>query len=137
MNASGKRGRQNPDWFTAGIANLEPAIAAKRAALLDYKREASDKTLAALRRATNDAQRDRPPPRQRLLAESLSEQPTLRLGLKTWRGEDRVSGVPFDGGFTENSNVFVTENLDTVQPWLLWILPLPKERVVLFFEAAA
>ena len=93
MNASGKRGRQNPDWFTAGIANLEPAIAAKRAALLDYKREASDKTLAALRRATNDAQRDRPPPRQRLLAESLSEQPTLRLGLKTWRGEDRECQV--------------------------------------------
>lgn len=91
MDASGKRGRQNPDWFTAGIANLEPAIAAKRAALLDYNREASDKTLAALRKATNDAQRDRSPPRQRLLAESLSEQPTLRLGLR--RGEAKTESV--------------------------------------------
>lgn len=91
MDASGKRGRQKPDWFTAGIANLEPAIAAKRAALLDYKREASDKTLAALRKATNDAQRDRSPPRQRLLAESLSEQPTLRSGLR--RGEAKTESV--------------------------------------------
>ena len=93
MDAFGKRGRQNPDWFIAGIANLEPAIAAKQAALLDYKREASDNTLAALRKATNDAQRDRSPSRQRLPAESLSEQPTLLLGLKTWRGEDRECEV--------------------------------------------
>lgn len=93
MDAFGKRGRQNPDWFTAGIANLDPAIAAKRAALLDYKREDSDKTLAALRKATNDAQRDRSTPCQRLLTESLSEQPTLRLGLKAWRGEHRECEV--------------------------------------------
>ena len=44
--------------------------------------------------------------------------------------------MPLDGGSTEDSNVFVTEDFDTVQPWLLWILPLPKERVVLFSEAA-
>ena len=52
-----EREGQNPDWFEAGIAELGPAIAAKRAALLDYKKEPSDKTLAALRKAGNDAQR--------------------------------------------------------------------------------
>ncbi|KAK3889814.1 hypothetical protein Pcinc_006210 [Petrolisthes cinctipes] len=57
MDTFGKRERQNPDWFEAGIAELEPALSAKRAALLDYKREPSEKTLAAFRNARNDAQR--------------------------------------------------------------------------------
>ena len=57
MDTFGKRKRQNPDWFEVGIAELEPVIAAKQAALLDYKRELSDKTFAALRMARNDAQR--------------------------------------------------------------------------------
>ncbi|XP_076068334.1 uncharacterized protein LOC143040786 [Oratosquilla oratoria] len=57
MDTFGKRERQNPDWFEAGITKLEPAIAAKRKALLNYKREPSEKTLAALRKIRNDAQR--------------------------------------------------------------------------------
>lgn len=57
MNTFGKRERQNPDWFEAGIAELEPAIEAKRTALVAYKREPSEKTLAALRKARHDAQR--------------------------------------------------------------------------------
>ncbi|XP_076030147.1 uncharacterized protein LOC143018559 [Oratosquilla oratoria] len=57
MDTFGKSERQNPDWFEAGITKLEPAIAAKRKALLNYKREPSEKTLAALRKARNDAQR--------------------------------------------------------------------------------
>ncbi|XP_037774603.1 craniofacial development protein 2-like [Penaeus monodon] len=57
MDTFGKRERQNPDWFEAGIAELEPAIEAKRAALINHKREPSVKSLAALRKARNDAQR--------------------------------------------------------------------------------
>ena len=57
MDTFGKSKRQNPDWFEAGITKLEPAIAAKRTALLNYKREPSEKTLAALRKARNNTQR--------------------------------------------------------------------------------
>ena len=57
MSTFGKRKRQNTDWFEVGIAELEPVIAAKQAALLDYKRKLSDKTFAALRKARNNAQR--------------------------------------------------------------------------------
>ncbi|XP_062614292.1 uncharacterized protein LOC134276017 [Saccostrea cucullata] len=57
MDTFGKRVRQNPDWFEAGITELEPAITAKRNALLNYKRGPSEKTLAELRKARNDAQR--------------------------------------------------------------------------------
>ncbi|XP_076030439.1 uncharacterized protein LOC143018741 [Oratosquilla oratoria] len=57
MDTFGKRQRQNPDWFEAGITKPEPAIAPKRKALLNYKREPSEKTLDALRKARNDAQR--------------------------------------------------------------------------------
>ena len=38
------------------MAELEPAIEAKRTALLNYKREPSEKTLAAHRKARNNAQ---------------------------------------------------------------------------------
>lgn len=39
MDTFGKKEKKNPDWFKAGIATLEPAITAKRVALLNYKRE--------------------------------------------------------------------------------------------------
>ncbi len=57
MTTFGKRVKKNPDWFEAGIIELEPAITAKRTALLNYKYEPSDKALAALRKARNDTQR--------------------------------------------------------------------------------
>ena len=57
MDTFGKRETQNPDWFAAGIAELEPAITAKREALLSYKKEPSEKTLAALRKARSVSQR--------------------------------------------------------------------------------
>lgn len=70
MDIFGKVERQNPDWFEAGIAELEPAIEAKRAAVINYKREPSEKSLAALRKARNDAQQSSTL-RLRLLAELL------------------------------------------------------------------
>ena len=51
----GKKEKQNPDWFVAGIAELEPVIEAKRAALANYKSDPSVKTLTALRTAGMDA----------------------------------------------------------------------------------
>ncbi len=57
MTTFGKWVKKNPDWFEAGIIELEPAITAKRTALLNYKYEPSDKALAALRKARNDTQR--------------------------------------------------------------------------------
>ena len=57
MGSFGKEERQSHDWFEAGIAELEPAIEAKRTALLNYKREPSEKTLAAHRKARNIVQR--------------------------------------------------------------------------------
>ena len=56
MDTFGKRERQNPDWFEEGIAELEPAITAKRAVLVEYKRDPSEKSLTAFRKARNDAQ---------------------------------------------------------------------------------
>lgn len=55
MATFGKRERGNPDYFEAGFAELEATPAAKQAPFLDYKREPSEKTLAALRKARNDA----------------------------------------------------------------------------------
>lgn len=52
-----KREKKNPEWFEAGITELEPAITPKRTALLDFKREPSEKALSALRKARNDTQR--------------------------------------------------------------------------------
>ena len=57
MEIYGKREKQNPDWFVAGIAELEPVIEAKRAALAYYKSDPSVKTLTALRTARMDAKR--------------------------------------------------------------------------------
>ena len=51
-----KRKRQNHDWFEEGIAELEPVITAKRAVLVEYKRDPSEKSLAALRKARNDTE---------------------------------------------------------------------------------
>ena len=44
MGRFSKKERQSRDWFEAGIAELEPAIEAKRTALLNYKREPWEKT---------------------------------------------------------------------------------------------
>ena len=55
MDNFGTSERWDLDWFEAGIADLEPAIEAKRMALINYKRKPSEKTLAALRKARNDA----------------------------------------------------------------------------------
>ena len=48
VDTFGKRERKSPDWFEAGIEELEPAISCKRTALLNYKQDPSEKTLAAL-----------------------------------------------------------------------------------------
>ena len=56
MDTISKRERQNPDWFEEGIAELEPAIMAKRAVLVEYKRDPSEMSLTALRKAMNNAQ---------------------------------------------------------------------------------
>ena len=55
MDTFGKREGQSPDWFEEGIAELELLITAKRAVLVEYKRDPSKKSLAALRKARNDA----------------------------------------------------------------------------------
>ena len=52
-----ERERKNEDCFEAGIVEMEPAIAAKRAALLEHKRQPTEKTLATLRQIRNNAQR--------------------------------------------------------------------------------
>ena len=57
VDTFGKRERKSPDWFEAGIEELEPAISCKRTVLLNYKQEPSEKTLAALRRARSETQR--------------------------------------------------------------------------------
>ncbi|XP_063591295.1 uncharacterized protein LOC134768396 [Penaeus indicus] len=54
--AFGKRERKNHDWFDANLSATEPVIEAKRKALLAYKNSPSEKTLAALRTACNNAQ---------------------------------------------------------------------------------
>ena len=53
----GKREQKNTDWFDAYITEMEPAIIAKHNALVDYKRDPSQKNLLALRAARNKAQR--------------------------------------------------------------------------------
>ena len=57
MDTYGKREKQNPDWFASGIAEMEPVIEAKRAALARYRIDPSVKTLSALRKARNNAKR--------------------------------------------------------------------------------
>ena len=55
VDAFGEKGRQNPELFEAGINNLEQTIAANRKVLIDYKRDQPGNSLAALRKARNDA----------------------------------------------------------------------------------
>ena len=57
LNTFGKQRRRSEDWFEAGAAEIQPALAAKRAALLAHKQKPSEKTLAALRAARINAQR--------------------------------------------------------------------------------
>ena len=56
MDTFCKRERQNPDWFEEGIVELEPVITTKGAVLVEYKWDSSEKSLAALRKARNNAQ---------------------------------------------------------------------------------
>ncbi|XP_029645741.1 uncharacterized protein LOC115219705, partial [Octopus sinensis] len=57
MSSLGKRERRNQDWFEAHLPEMEPVIAAKREALVNYKRDPSEKNLVTLRTARSDAQR--------------------------------------------------------------------------------
>ena len=57
MDTFGRRERGNPDWFEASIAYMEPAIEVKKMALINYKREPSKKTFAAIRKPKDDAER--------------------------------------------------------------------------------
>ena len=50
------RERQNLDCFEEGIAALDPSITVKRTVLVEYKRDPSEKSLAALRKARNNSQ---------------------------------------------------------------------------------
>ena len=74
MDTFGNGERQNADWFEASIAELEPAIAAKRAALLESLWLDTLRTQEGQERCPTD----RSTPRQRQLAESLTEHPTIR-----------------------------------------------------------
>ena len=56
MDTFSKRERQNPDWFEEGITEPQPVITAKGAALVEYKRDPSEKSLVALRKARNNVQ---------------------------------------------------------------------------------
>ena len=56
IDTFGKRENKNEDWFEAGIDSLDPAIAAKGTALLEYKRQPSAKNLAIYRKARNNAE---------------------------------------------------------------------------------
>ncbi|KAL0195112.1 hypothetical protein M9458_008684, partial [Cirrhinus mrigala] len=53
----GKKVKKSEDWFEAGIEVLEPAITAKRATLLEHKRQPSARTMAAFREARNNTKR--------------------------------------------------------------------------------
>ena len=52
----GKRQRKNADWFEANITKMEPVLNTKRTALINYKRDPSQKNLQALRAACRKAQ---------------------------------------------------------------------------------
>lgn len=69
MDTFGKREKQNPDWFEEGIAELEPAIAAKANSIAQLQ----EKALREDTRCTQEGQECRPtdcsPLRQRLLVE--------------------------------------------------------------------
>ena len=45
MDTFGRKIKRNPDWFDVGIETFKPVINAKRAAILEYKRNPSKKTL--------------------------------------------------------------------------------------------
>lgn len=57
MDTFGKKEKHSPDWFEAGLLELEHVIEAKRAALLNHKNHPSKKTLDTLRKARDNAQR--------------------------------------------------------------------------------
>ncbi|KAM9385869.1 uncharacterized protein KZ484_007451 [Pholidichthys leucotaenia] len=53
LDTFGKTAMKSEDWFEAGIEEMEPVITAKRATLLEYKMQPSEKTLATYRKARN------------------------------------------------------------------------------------
>ncbi|XP_067878459.1 craniofacial development protein 2-like [Heterodontus francisci] len=57
LTTYGKSAKRNADWFQSHNEELEPVIAAKRIALLNYKKAPSDLTSAALKAARSTAQR--------------------------------------------------------------------------------
>ena len=57
FDSFGKKAKKNEDWFEAGIEEMKPAISAKGAALLEYKRQPSERTLAAYREARNNTKK--------------------------------------------------------------------------------
>lgn len=54
----GKKTSRSSDWFVAKSAEMTPVIEAKRAALAEYKRSPSEKTLNTLRAARSKVQTD-------------------------------------------------------------------------------
>ncbi|XP_076041799.1 uncharacterized protein LOC143025684 [Oratosquilla oratoria] len=52
----GKKASKNNDWFDAKFSEMSPVIDAKRAALAEYKRSPSEKTLQALRAVRSKVQ---------------------------------------------------------------------------------
>ncbi|XP_037801349.1 uncharacterized protein LOC119596256 [Penaeus monodon] len=91
LDTFGRRERKSTDWFKAGIAKLELAIAAKRAALIAHKKDPSTKTLVTLWTARKDTQKiARPRQRARDVQgheEGFRPKPIKTAPLKSAKGE--------------------------------------------------
>lgn len=62
MTTFGKRVRWNPNWFEAWIDQMEPVLAGKWKAILNYKQKPSGVTLLSLRKIRKAAQHQWLPP---------------------------------------------------------------------------
>ena len=82
MDTFGKRERQNLDWFEEGLTELDLVTTAKRAALVEHKRDPSEKSLTALRKAKQWCPADCLMLCQWLLAEPFPEYSTLHCLLQ-------------------------------------------------------
>ena len=56
MEAYGRRVRTNADWYEANLNVMEPLTAAKRAALIQYKKDPNRKNLVSLQEARRKSQ---------------------------------------------------------------------------------
>ena len=74
----GKKEHKNADWFEACWDDVEPAIEAKRQALLTYKKSPNQTLLKALRSARRHAQLTARQCAKQLLAEPMQEHPRCR-----------------------------------------------------------